>query len=131
MSPEQIKERIGELHKKHDAIGNDNSELWLAESYEVEAEDLIVAYCEERGYLVNGFPTEKRNLDDDEHDDEYFSTERFRLYLDTLAVQKDDVAELLYYYNSTFWPNFEETKQEFIERLKYQLENGTMYDVEL
>lgn len=131
MTQEEVRARIGELQKKHDATGDELAGISEAEMYEVDAEELIVAYCEERGYLVNGFPTEKRGLEDEEYDEEYFSAERFRLYLDTLAVEKDDVAELIWYYHSMFWPDFQEDKQEFIERLKGQLENGALYDVEL
>lgn len=131
MTAEEVKERIAALQNKHHATGDDLSDLNQAEMYEVEAEDLIVTYCEERGYLVNGFPTEKGNLDDEEYDEEYFSTERFRLYLDTLAVEKDDVADLLYYYQSSFWPNSFGTKQHLLDQIKVQLASGRFYDVEL
>jgi len=131
MTAEEVKERIAALQQKHDATSDDLSDLSEAEMYEVEAEELIVAYCEERGYLVNGFPTEKRNLDDEEYDEEYFSTERFRLYLDTLAVEKEDVADILYYYHSSFWPDFYETKQDFLDQIKVQLEGGRFYGVEI
>lgn len=130
MTPEQIKIQISELQKKHDAVGDELDQLYLAEQYEADAEELIIAYCEAKGYLVKGFPTEKRNLDEEEYDEEYFSTDRFRLYLDTLALQKPDVAELLHHYHSTFWPDFNENKEEFMSRLKHQLDHGG-YDVEL
>jgi len=124
------------LAKKHQDPSWD--EFIFAELIEMQAEDLIVDYCERQGYLINGFPTEMRKLFDDEEldeeleelEEEYFCRERFRLYLDTLALEKEDVAELWWFYHHIFWPDWGVNKDEFLAEIKEDLENGS-YDVEL
>lgn len=131
MEIEEIKRKITELTKDHDAIDLPiTEELEFCEMIEIEAEDLIVAYCERQGYLINGFPTEKRKIVEEDLEEEYFCRERFQLYLDTLATQKDDVAEIWWHYNSSFWPDWAVEKDSFLIELKEQLEKG-VYDIEL
>ena len=62
MNTEEIKLKITELASKHQETDNDDD----AELFEMEAEDLIIAYSEDKGYLINGFPTEKRKLPEEE-----------------------------------------------------------------
>lgn len=135
MTIEQIKFKIAELAQKHAAIDEDGiSEFKDAEWIETQAEDLIIAYCEEKGYLVNGFPTEKRQLSEEELDDydgEYFCKERFDLYLDILTYQKEDVAELTWHYTYLFWPDTFKSKEDFVEQAKERVECGVFYDVKL
>lgn len=132
MYVEQIKTKITELAQKHAAIDEDNpSDFDDAEYLESQAIDIIIAYCEEKGYLINGFPTEKRKLEIEELDDDYFCSERFRLYLDILTYQKEDVAELTWYFTDSFWPGTFATKQEFIEEAKERIDCGGFYDVTL
>lgn len=130
---EQIKIKITELAQKHAAINEDKpSDFDDAEYLESQAIDMIIAYCEDKGYLINGFPTEKRKLDIEELDDEdYFSKERFHLYLDILTYQKEDVAELTWYFTDSFWQGTFATKQEFINGAKDRVECGGFYDVTL
>ena len=103
---------------------------------EEDAVRLIASYCEHNGYLINGFPTEKRKLFekheyiDGEGEDEYFCRERFELYLDRLALEKDDVAELVWFYNNSFWPDTYSNKDSFLEMTKEMLDCG-IYDVEI
>jgi hypothetical protein len=135
MTIEQIKTKITELAKKHASINEENlGDFNDAELLETQAEDLIIAYCEEKGYLVNGFPTEKRQLSEEELDDydcEYFCRERFDLYLDILTYQKEDVAELTWHYTHLFWPDTFKSKEYFVELAKERVECGVFYDVEL
>ena len=44
-------------------------------------EELIIENCVSQGYLVNGFPTEKRKLSEEELGEDYFCRERYQLYL--------------------------------------------------
>ena len=67
MTPEEIKLKITELASKHQET-DDNGD---AELFETEAEHLIVAHCEEKGYLIKGFPTEKRKLPEEELEEAY------------------------------------------------------------
>lgn len=131
MNIDDIKKEITRLAKAHDALEEETlDDVKYAELMEMEAEDLLVEYCEKRGYQVNGFPMEASKILDEELDDDYFSRERFRLYLDTLATQKEDVAEIWWFCNRSFWPDVIGSKTEFIEVLKHQLRSG-FYDVEL
>lgn len=136
MNLEDIKQKISHLAQKHSSIPeNDLSDFGNAEILESEAFHLIVDYSESQGYLINGFPTEIRNryendeISDEEYDEDYFCLERFELYLDTLTLQKDDVAELMWHYANSFWPDQFESKEDYIESIKIQIESGVFYDV--
>jgi hypothetical protein len=133
MTIEQIKTKITELAKRHAAI----NEVTLkdfddAELLEWQASGLIISYCEEKEYLINGFPTEKRKLSEEELDDEeYFCRERFDLYQDILTYQKDDVAELMWHFTESFWPDTFESKEDYIKSAQARAEDGGFYDVTL
>ena len=127
MTPEEIKLKITELASKHQET-DDNGD---AELFETEAEHLIVAHCEEKGYLIKGFPTEKRKLPEEELEEDYFSHDRYRLYLDTLTCEKDDVADLTWHYTSSFWPDTFDTKSDFIESTRESIKPGGYYEIEL
>jgi hypothetical protein len=136
MNLEDIKQKISHLAQKHSSIPeNVLSEFGNAEILESEAFHLIVDYSESQGYLINGFPTEIRNryendeISDEEYDEDYFCLERYELYLDTLTLQKDDVAELMWHYANSFWPDQFESKEDYIESIKIQIESGVFYDV--
>jgi hypothetical protein len=131
MSIEDVKQEISELAKMHEAIDEKTiSDFNDAEYIELMAEESIIAYCEHNGYLINGFPTEKRQQFSEEDQEEYFCRERFQLYLDSLALEKDDVAEIWWFYNKSFWPDCFKTKENFLEQIKEQLESG-FHDIEL
>ena len=136
MNLEDIKQKISHLAQKHSSIPeNDLSDFGNAEILESEAFHLIVDYSESQGYLINGFPTEIRNryendeISDEEYDEDYFCLERYELYLDTLTLQKDDVAELMWHYANSFWPDQFESKEDYIDSIKIQIESGVFYDV--
>lgn len=129
MNIDKIKLEISRLSQEHKATGDDLDDFKDAELIEKEAEQLIVKYCEAKGYLVNGFPTEKRQLPEEELEEDYFCQERYLLYLNTLATQHEDVAELMWCYVSTFWEDQCESKEEYIQNLKDGLDSGVFYDV--
>lgn len=133
MTLQEIKSKLSELAKKHAAIDeNGLDDFEDAELLELNAEKLIITYCEERGYLINGFPTEKRKLDEDELDDEdYFCRERFLLYLDILTYQKEDVAELTWHYANSFWPSTFESKEDYVAQAKERADDDSFYEVTL
>lgn len=133
MTHEEIKAKITELAKQHAAIDEEGiSEFKDAELLENRAEKLIIAYCEEKGYLVNGFPTEKRLLSEEElDDDDYFCLERFHLYLDILTCEKIDVAELTWHLTQSFWPDTFASLEEFVQLAKERADSGDFYDVEI
>jgi hypothetical protein len=131
MNTEDIKNKIQTLANKHKAIVEDDLDGFEdAELLELEAEKLIVSYCEQNQYLINGFPTEKKKIED-ELDEDYFCRERYQLYLDTLAITNEDVADLLWCYTSNFWPDTFNSREEYIQTIKEQIESGVFYDVDL
>jgi hypothetical protein len=131
VSIEEIKAKLLNLAAQHHAIEDDFDNLDEAELVEEEAEQLIVEYCEVKQLLINGFPTEKKALPEGELEDDYFCSERFKLYLDTLATQNDEVSELMWCYVSNFWPDFYKSKEEYLKELKTNIETGEMYDIKL
>jgi len=131
MNNDTIKNKITELSNQHHSVdGGDFKEIKSAELLESEAEDLIIEYCVNRNYLINGFPTQKKEMPE-EYDEDYFSMERYQLYLDKLTLEKDDVAELTWCYVSSFWPDQFESKDEFMENIRHQINSSNFYDVDL
>jgi hypothetical protein len=131
MNISMIKDKISELASKHHSIdGGDFKDIKSAEILESEAQELIIDYCVNKNYLINGFPTLKKELAE-EYDEDYFSIERYQLYLDKLTLEKDDIAELTWCYISSFWPDWFDSKDEFIESIIYQINSGNFYDVDL
>jgi hypothetical protein len=126
---EEIKLRINILaqkHKSNDEYGIDEFED--SELLELEAENLIIAYCEEKIYLIEGFPTKKKKIKD-ELDEDYFCSERYNYYLDRLTVEKKDVADLMWCYVSSFWPDYFESKEVYLLAIDEQLNSGVFYEV--
>jgi len=132
MNISEIKSKITELANKHHALEMSLiDEIQAAEFIEAQAIQLIFTYCEENGYEIDGFPTEKRKFIkiNEIEEDEYFTLERYELYLDRLTLEKDDVLELNWFYLNNFWPDFYETKEGLLEQIREQLESGS-YDCE-
>jgi hypothetical protein len=42
-----------------------------------------------------------------------------------------DVADLMWHYVKSFWPNQFESKSNYLETLKDQIESGFFYDIEI
>jgi len=121
--------KIKQLAQNHYAIDeNDIDEFKDSELLELEAENLIIAYCEEKKYLIKGFPTEKKKIKD-QLDEDYFCRKRYQFYLDCLTVEKEDVATLMWCYVSSFWPDSFESKQEYILTIEEQLNSGVFYEI--
>ena len=138
MTITEIKQKITELAQKHAASEENTLDDFKDEEFlEDDARHLIIKYCENQNYLINGFPTEmKRRYDndeisDDEYDEDYFCSERYDLYLDTLTLEKSDVAELTWHYTSSFWPDQFDSKEDYLESIKDMVEGGGFYDVSL
>ncbi len=131
MTIDNLKKAILKLRELWESIDEKTiGDFKDAELIEIEAEDLIVSYCEYQGYMINGFPTEKWRVFDEELYDNYFTRERYRLYLDSLSLDKNDVVELWWFYNKSFWPDWVDSKEVFIKEIKERIENN-FYDIEL
>jgi hypothetical protein len=60
-----IKQKITSLAKEHSDIDDSLDGVKYAEIIELEAENLIISYCVERGCQVQGFPIDKMNSGSD------------------------------------------------------------------
>jgi len=131
MNIDTIKSKIIKLAEEHHSINDGHfEEIKSAELLESQAQDLIIDYCVNRNYLINGFPTLKEQMGE-EYDEDYFTMERYQLYLDRLSLEKEDVAELTCCYVSSFWPDQFESKDEFMENIRHQINSSNFYDVDL
>ncbi len=129
MELDQIKHQITELAQQHSAIDEETlDDFKEAEWIEEQVEDLIIAYCEQMGYLIDGFPTEKKELSEEELGEDYFCRERYQLYLDMLSLEKEDVAELMWFYTSSFWPDAFKTKEDYLNTTKEIIESNDISD---
>jgi len=131
MDLQALKNKITKLGRSHSELDEDGlGEIKSAEVLESEAQDLIIDYCVNKNYLVNGFPTLKEQMGE-EYDEDYFSWKRYQLYLDLLTIEKSDVAALTWHYVSNFWPGWFDSKEEFIENIRHQINSSNFYDVDL
>ena len=129
ISIEEIKQQIKDLADQHHATEEETLDDfkdidWL----EYQATRLIVSYAESRGYLVEGFPTEKRLLPEEALDDDYFCSERYQHYLDRLALDHPDIADLLWYSVQHFWPEQYRSKEQYMDATQGFLESGIYED---
>lgn len=127
----EIISKLKLLAQVHKATVDELDDFKDAEQIEQEAEQLIAEYCEAKGYLVNGFPTEKRQLPEEELEEDYFCRERYQMYLDTLATKHEDVANLMWCYVSSFWEDKYESKEEYLQNMRENLDSGAFYDVDI
>lgn len=123
----QIKEKIVEIHQKWSAVGDSLSDFKHAEYYEQEVIDLLIAYCEEQKYEVEGFPFVHRKLSktNKDFDDDYF-TERNELYLNSVANEKNDVFDLYHFYSNLFWPDFCETEEDTRNSIQMAIQTSSV-----
>lgn len=123
MDTDEIRAEISRLAKEHEKDDDENFEI-----FESSAEQMIISYCEEKDYKINGFPHDKTEPEDAEED--YFSYERYRKYLYTLVIEKDDVADLMWFYVDSFWPEWFKNKQEMIEDFKNIINESPYKDLD-
>ena len=129
MNSNEVQSKIIALAKKHQELDEDVVGFEIIFLYEKDALLLIVEYCENQGYLIDGFPTEKRvSIPEEEHED-YFTIERYQYYLDKLSLVKEDVAELNYVYQNSFWPDYYESKESFMDTVAFQLNTPNSYSI--
>jgi hypothetical protein len=124
---EHVKNQIHELSLMHAKLNDHVDNMAFAEQYEIQAEMIILEYCINKKYLVHGFAPQVL-VDDEDVEDMGVYLEKLRLYLDILCIGEDDVAELCFYYQSIFWPDFSESKEEMIARINKQVDSGKFYE---
>ena len=130
MTKQEIKNKIEALAKQHHQADEEELGFEIIYLYERDAMNSIVQYCECKGYLINGFPTQTRLIIPEEDQEDYFNDERFQYYLDLLSLQKEEVAELNYTYQKSFWPDSIGTFDEFITSIQFQINSSNFYEVD-
>jgi hypothetical protein len=130
MTKQETKNKIEALAKQYHQADEDKLGFEIIYLYEREALNSIVHYCECKGYLINGFPTQKRLIITEEEQEDYFNDERFQYYLDLLSLQKEEIAELNYTYQKSFWPYSIGTFDEFIASIQFQINSSNFYEVD-
>lgn len=131
MEIEKIKTEISAIYPQWKNLSDSFDDDKYAEIYESNVRDILLAYCESKGYEVDGYPFQKRILGetDNNYDEDYFCYERNLKYLDVLATIHEDVMELMYFYGITFWPDQMESKEEYKKRLVLDIKQN-LYDIE-
>jgi hypothetical protein len=131
MEIEKIKAEILQIYPKWKELGASFDDEKYAEMYEGSVRNLIISYCESKGYEIEGYPFQKRILGeaDDYYDEDYFCYERNLKYLDVLASTHDDVLELMYFYSKTFWPDQVGSQDEYRNYILENIESNS-YDIE-
>jgi hypothetical protein len=123
----EIKSKINELYQSWLTVGDSLDDFKDAEYYESNVKDLLIKYCRESKYVVDGFPFLHEDLaeSNDEIDSDYFS-ERYDLYLYRLANEKDDVFELLHNYWNLFWPDSIENIEDTKNSIEFEISNSEL-----
>ena len=67
LAKEQIKNKIEVLAKQYRQADEEELGFEIIYLYEQEALNCIVQFCESKGYLINGFPTQKRLIISEEN----------------------------------------------------------------
>jgi hypothetical protein len=127
----EIKRRIDQLASKRDEASDEDD----AEFMELDVQCIIRDYCVEKRYEINGFPFKltDKNIDIEEHYELYDSSvfEAYKQYIDCLALEKEDVAELMWHYTKSFWPDEFDAMSSYLENVKGLLDSGVMYEFKL
>ena len=131
MTLDEIKHEILNSYTSWKSLGDSIDDDKYAEIDEGYIRTLIATYCEEQGYEVEGFQTEKRELGktNKDYDEDYFSWERYEKYIDILCLEKEDVLELRFFYYKTFWSDQVTSSQQVKEDIKFNLKNN-LYDTD-
>lgn len=122
MSLQEIKKRLLQLSSEHDETSNDLDGLKDAEFIESIAIQLIVDFCREQQYEVEGFPFQKEKEVPEENHEYYFSEERDSLYINKLSLEKRDVLELNWFYNYHFFDMISDTPDGFVKDVELFLD---------
>jgi hypothetical protein len=131
MTKEDILTQIIQLASQHQLA----EDLDDAALIELDVEHLITDYCVEKRYTVNGFPFKltENNIDIEEYYELYDSSvsEAYQQYINYLALEQEDVAELMWGYTNSLWPKQFDSKTDYLESTKALLASGAMYEFNL
>ncbi len=127
----EIKNKIAVIHQSWLAVGDSLDDFKDVEYYESKVIDLLIKYCRENKYAINGFPFLHEELakTNEDLDSEYFS-ERYELYLYSVANENKDVLELLHYYWNLFWSDSIGDIEDTINTIKFEIKESE-FDFEI
>ncbi len=131
MKVEEIKNKIAVIHQSWLTVGDSLDDFKDVEYYESKVIDLLIKYCRENKYAINGFPFLHEELakTNEDLDSEYFS-ERYELYLYGVANENKDVLELLHYYWNLFWSDSIGDIEDTINTIKFEIKESE-FDFEI
>jgi hypothetical protein len=115
MEKQFVKNRISAIHEVWNALGDSLDNFKNGQIHESFVVEIISEYCIEKGYEVEGFPTQKRELA--MLNEDYFCYDRYVKYLDILATKVEEVFELMFFYTSTFWPEHFDDEESYKQTL--------------
>jgi hypothetical protein len=119
MEIESVKNRISAIHEVWNALGDSLDNFKYGQIHESFVVEIISEYCIGKGYQVDGFPIQKRELAmvNKTYNEDYFCYDRYVKYLDVLATKVEEVFELMFFYSSTFWPGHFDDKESYKQTL--------------
>lgn len=97
------KNQICKLRKAWEATPDEIDGFKDAEAIDSDVQDVIISYCEEKKYNVDGFTVEKLKALSEEGD--LFPYKKWEQFVERLALLHEDIVELLWFYHHTLWPN--------------------------
>jgi hypothetical protein len=123
MNPQAIKKAITKIAVIHAQSGDTLDDIKETDFLEQEAFNLIIGYCHDLKYKVDGFPSDSTDYDE-------LTEEHWMLYVDKLTLVHDDVAQLHWHWVISFWPDEYKNYEVFLDMIKERI-GGSFYDVTL
>jgi len=123
MNFEEVLSALSNLAAEYSKSGDQVEDLKDTNWLENDAFNLIIDYCKEKNYQINGFPD---SIDNDDRNE--ISEEHWMLYIDKLTLTNSDVAELHWHWVSSFWPDQFKDKEEFLDSTAARI-GGGFYDI--
>lgn len=126
MTMDEIKYEINEFAKVYNMLNNRTYKEYLfTKIIEDEVTSLIFNYCQTNDNIINDSSTKKiKKIDNsNSQNDDSFSKEIQQLYIQLLSLEKQEIADLLWFYKSLFWPLWFDDRNKFIEQIRCELIN--------
>ena len=120
MNPQDLKQAITVISGIHTRYSNMVADPEGKDFLEKKAFNLIIGYCHEMKYKVEGLPSDSTLYDE-------LTYKHWMLYVDKLTLVHDDVAQLHWHWVISFWPDKYESFEVFLGEIKKRISGG--YDV--
>jgi hypothetical protein len=120
MNPQDLKQAITVISGIHTRYSNMVADPEGKDFLEKKAFNLIIGYCHEMKYKVEGLPSDYTLYDE-------LTYKHWMLYVDKLTLVHDDVAQLHWHWVISFCPDMYESFEVFLGEIKKRISGG--YDV--